>query len=137
MKKYFTVEEANEILPVVKRELEILQGIKRDFEKRYAEWQDLKRRPVQDEDRMFALESRLDFLQIEAGTHIQNIHASGVQLKDIEIGLLDFPAVIHGEEVLLCWKMGEEKISHYHGLHEGFRGRKPLEGNLPHQDRDV
>ncbi len=60
------------------------------------------------------------------GGYIDSIHRKGEELKDIDLGLVDFPAVINGEEVLLCWKRGEETITHYHGLHDGFAGRKPI-----------
>jgi hypothetical protein len=49
-----------------------------------------------------------------------------VQVKDLEKGLLDFPCEVEGEIVLLCWLWGEEKITHYHGLEDGFAGRKPV-----------
>jgi hypothetical protein len=50
----------------------------------------------------------------------------GVQVKDLDEGLLDFPAQRDGEDVLLCWKVGEPKVAFWHGLEEGFAGRKPL-----------
>jgi hypothetical protein len=51
---------------------------------------------------------------------------AGVQVKDLDEGLLDFPAQRDGEDVLLCWKVGEPKVAYWHGLEEGFAGRKPL-----------
>ncbi len=56
----------------------------------------------------------------------EEIHAAGVLIKDIEIGLIDFPALLGGREVLLCWKLGEPRIDHWHGVEEGFTGRKPI-----------
>lgn len=56
----------------------------------------------------------------------EEIHAEGVLIKDIEIGLVDFPALLDGREVLLCWKLGESRIEHWHGADEGFFGRKPI-----------
>lgn len=50
----------------------------------------------------------------------------GIQVKSIEPGLLDFPALLGNKEVLLCWKEGEEKITHYHDLSGGFAGRQPI-----------
>jgi hypothetical protein len=51
----------------------------------------------------------------------------GVQVKDLDRGLVDFPALrSNGEEVLLCWQVGEDEIGFWHGLEEGFSGRKPL-----------
>ena len=51
---------------------------------------------------------------------------AGVQVKDLDEGLLDFPAQKDGEDVLLCWKVGEPEVAYWHSLEEGFAGRKPL-----------
>ena len=56
----------------------------------------------------------------------QEIDAAGAQIKSLEDGLLDFPSRRQGEEVLLCWKLGEDEIRYWHGVDEGFAGRKPL-----------
>ena len=61
---------------------------------------------------------------------IAEIHATGVQVKDIDIGLLDFPCKVEGEIVLLCWKLGEKKITHWHSTEEGFAGRKPIDERI-------
>ena len=50
----------------------------------------------------------------------------GVQVKDPDEGLVDFPALRRGETVLLCWKLGEDEIRYWHGLEDGFAGRRPL-----------
>jgi hypothetical protein len=57
---------------------------------------------------------------------VRKINAAGAEVKDIETGLLDFPARRGDEVVLLCWKVGEPEIAHWHGVEEGFAGRKPL-----------
>jgi hypothetical protein len=54
------------------------------------------------------------------------IDSIGVQVKDLDIGLLDFPAVYEDQVILMCWKQGEKGISHWHDTQEGFAGRKPL-----------
>jgi hypothetical protein len=56
----------------------------------------------------------------------EEINAAGAQIKSLEEGLLDFPARRDGEDVLLCWKLGEDEIAYWHGVDEGFAGRKPL-----------
>ena len=58
---------------------------------------------------------------------IDRIHATGCLVKDLDIGLLDFPAIIDNEEVYLCWKLGEDRIRFYHRQDEGFKARKPLD----------
>jgi hypothetical protein len=57
---------------------------------------------------------------------IRRIHAAGAQVKDIDTGLIDFPAVRKGEVVLLCWQLGEDEIGYWHRVEDGFAGRRPL-----------
>jgi hypothetical protein len=54
------------------------------------------------------------------------IEQSGIVLRDIDRGLVDFPALIDGREVLLCWELGEEEVAYWHDLDTGFDGREPL-----------
>src|SRR5215471_9173203 len=61
---------------------------------------------------------------------VAEIDATGVQLKDLDIGLLDFPCRVDGEIILLCWKLGEKAITHWHGTEEGFAGRKPIDERI-------
>lgn len=61
---------------------------------------------------------------------LAEIDAIGVQVKDIDIGLLDFPCKVEGEIVLLCWKLGEAGITHWHSTSEGFAGRKPIDDRI-------
>lgn len=62
---------------------------------------------------------------------VAEIAAAGVQVKDLDIGLLDFPCDRDGEVVLLCWKLGEPSVAHWHSLEEGFAGRKPIDHLIP------
>ena len=57
---------------------------------------------------------------------IDSIQQLGAQVKDLDAGLIDFPALRRGEEVLLCWHLGEDEIGYWHGLEDGFAGRRPL-----------
>lgn len=61
---------------------------------------------------------------------IAEIDATGVQVKDLDIGLLDFPCQVEGEIILLCWKLGEPTITHWHNTTEGFAGRKPIDDRI-------
>ncbi len=61
---------------------------------------------------------------------LAEIDATGVQVKDLDIGLLDFPCLVEDRVILLCWKLGETKIAHWHGLEEGYRGRKPIDETI-------
>jgi len=61
---------------------------------------------------------------------LAEIDATGVQVKDLDIGLLDFPCKVEGEILLLCWKLGESTITHWHNTTEGFGGRKPIDPRI-------
>ena len=66
---------------------------------------------------------------------LAEIEAIGVQVKDLEKGLLDFPSVMDGKPVLLCWKLGEKTIGYWHSEEEGFAGRKPLDARFGKTER--
>ena len=64
----------------------------------------------------------------EAKDALVEIEEIGAQVKDLEQGLLDFPCVMDGRTVLLCWKLGEKEIGYWHSLEDGFTERRPLDG---------
>ena len=79
-------------------------------------------------------------LKIELVVHVERyqaawkeVEATGAVLKDPRIGLLDFYGEVDGKRVWLCWRYGEDAVTHYHGLHEGYSGRKPIEAKLRHR----
>ena len=74
-----------------------------------------------------AAQSELTGLADAAVACVERLEELGVQLKDLDLGLLDFPARRDGAEVLLCWHVGEDAVTAWHGLDEGFAGRKPID----------
>jgi hypothetical protein len=58
---------------------------------------------------------------------VNAIHELGAVVKDADTGLVDFPAVVEGAEAFLCWQLGEDEVEYWHGLDDGFAGRKPLD----------
>jgi hypothetical protein len=72
------------------------------------------------------LREKLERLSAELDATIAEITAQGVQVKDVERGLVDFPTVIEGRPALLCWHVGEERIGFWHSEDDGFAGRRPL-----------
>lgn len=60
-------------------------------------------------------------------SNLERILSTGCLIKDLDVGLLDFPSIINNEEVYLCWKLGEDRIRYYHRPEEGYGGRKPLD----------
>ncbi len=73
----------------------------------------------------------------EARDTLAEMDEIGVQVKDLEKGLLDFPSVMEGREILLCWKLGEKEIGFWHTPEDGFAGRKPLDvrSDKTHKER--
>ena len=57
---------------------------------------------------------------------IGEVQAMGVLVKDLDTGLVDFPATRDGEDILLCWQLGEDEVAYWHGLEDGYAGRQPL-----------
>lgn len=130
--KTFTLSGANALLPVLKEDLLKLQTLTSELKHHYTELQNKKAMykrsslGVQDGmDPFFEEEGRIEFMRMEVDLLIDNFSRKGVLLKMITPGLIDFPAVVDGQEVLICWKEGEERITHYHGWNDGFIGRKP------------
>ena len=120
------------MLPLIRVELIALQRIKKELDLNITRLQQLRAGDIpmdneDDPDPFFTLECRIEFAQLEAQAHMANISQSGAELKDIEIGLVDFPAWKDGIEVLLCWRMGEDQISYYHGRESGFMSRRPID----------
>jgi len=81
-------------------------------------------------ERLEELQDRLHDLADERAGFVEELSNLGVELKDPNIGLVDFPARLEGRVVYLCWRLGEETIDHWHELASGFSGREPVEGNF-------
>ena len=136
--RLFTLAEANALLPELKIQLSRLQALVRELEHRLEALHHKKKeyrkrirtegggRPEQGgEDPFFLDESRIEFLRMEAELIMGNFRRHGVLLKSVFPGLLDFPSIVDGKQVLICWKEGEERATCYHGWHDGYQGRRP------------
>jgi len=137
MDKTFTFDEANVLLPILESLLKRAMEAKSHIEAIDQEMQNLGHRIFLHGGVLVDVPAVVKRKQ-EREEHIQQIkdsvteiHATGVQVKDLDIGLLDFPCVVEGETVLLCWKLGERAITHYHSTDEGFAGRKPIDHLIP------
>lgn len=73
------------------------------------------------------LRSDLNGVTAKVKEALEQIHAKGCLVKDLDSGLVDFPSTIKNEEVYLCWRLGEDRIRFYHRQDEGFAGRKPID----------
>jgi hypothetical protein len=136
MSRYFTLMEADRMLPEVERLLRAAIAAKMELAESEGAIQKAVQRIVMlggstgNRDQIAAERSRRDSTAERLKAAIGQIEELGIQVKDLDIGLIDFPTLYHGNEVLLCWRLGEERISFWHGLEEGFRGRKPLDAEF-------
>lgn len=134
--KTFTLEQAHQLLPVLKSLIRRAMEAKKLLERIEKELQDLRHRILLSGGlwvnvaAMSRRHAERERITQEAKDALGEIHAIGVQVKDLDIGLLDFPCAVDEGIVLLCWKYGEEKIQYWHGLEEGFRGRKPIDERI-------
>jgi hypothetical protein len=132
----FTLEEAQSLLPVLESLLRTAMNAKNLIEKDDAEQQALHHRIFLNGGMFLDIvplaRRRAERAKAEqrAKDAVAEIDSIGVQVKDLDIGLLDFPCVVEGQIVLLCWKLGEKSITHWHGTQEGFAGRKPIDQRI-------
>jgi hypothetical protein len=132
----FTLEEAHTLLPILESLLkQAIQG-KKLIEEVDAELQETAHRVFLSGGTLLNVVhlARRKAEREKAIRRVKDalaeIDATGVQVKDLDIGLLDFPCKVEGEILLLCWKLGEPEITHWHGTHEGFAGRKPVDQRI-------
>jgi hypothetical protein len=134
--KTFTLEEAEMLLPTLRSLLQRCMKGKTLIEEVEKEFQDLHHRAFLHGGLSLDIQN-VARRRAEGDKALQNvkdtiaeIDAIGVQVKDLDMGLLDFPCLVDGAIVLLCWKLGEASIQFWHGVEEGFRGRKPIDERL-------
>ena len=131
--KTFTLDEAQSLLPLLESLLKRAAEGKRAAQAIESELAELGRRIyLTGGMRVNLAETGRKRTEMEA--HLQRVKESiaeidsiGVQVKDVDQGLLDFPCRVDDQVVLLCWRMGETTIEHWHTIEDGFRGRKPVD----------
>jgi hypothetical protein len=128
--KTFTVEEAEALIPKLEPIVSSIMEHKRSAFKLSEELSSLQKKAKSsggvEASALINKQTEIEFL-IEIITEgLTEIEKLGAHPKDLDIGLVDFPATIDGETVLLCWRYGEKSIDYYHGYDEGFAGRKSL-----------
>jgi hypothetical protein len=131
--KTFSLDEAQSLLPVLESLLKRALAGKQDAEKVENSLSEVSRRIYLsggmkvDVAAIVRQRAEMDAHLERVRETIAEIDAIGVQVKDLESGLLDFPFRLDDEIVLLCWRMGESSIDHWHTLESGFKGRKPVD----------
>jgi hypothetical protein len=127
----FTLEEANALLAEVRPLVERMVERKRAFDQAEAEREELLGQIAGNGGDLTPSDvaeaaTRVAEEAATLSTLVEQIQEHGVQVKDLDLGLVDFPAIRDGDVVLLCWRLGEEEIAFWHGTDEGYAGRKPL-----------
>jgi hypothetical protein len=137
----FTLDEALSLLPILESLLRSAIDAKKLMEEVEAEMQELGHRIFLnggthvDVVAVARRKAERGKAEQRAKDALAEIDSIGVQVKDINIGLLDFPCEVEGKTVLLCWKMGEKSITHWHGTDEGFAGRKLIDERITRAKR--
>lgn len=120
-RKYFELIEANSSLPYVSR-------IVADLMKSYQRVVEVRRRieNLHSDDNAEHLEAQYETAMETLGDLVDELHQVGVELKDFEKGLVDFPSIHEGREIYLCWQHGEPRIASWHEVDAGFTGRRDV-----------
>ena len=128
MFKVFTINQANEILPEVKKKFNEVLSYK---EKVLSIQKQIQQ--IQDSNNFFRdfLEKKQELNRLVSSLYkaIEELEGIGVMIKSVDEGLLDFPSIKSKKEIWLCWKFGEDEVRFWHGKDEGFTGRKPIPQN--------
>ncbi len=143
MPKRFTHAEAQSLIPQVGNLLSDAVAAKTEYQDAESVIQQFTERVMMmggitvDRDRAIDARSRRDSAAAALRAAIEQLQETGCVLKDLDIGLVDFPTLLRGVEVYLCWKLGEPAIEYWHGVEEGFGGRKAIDQDfLDHHTGD-
>ena len=137
----FTFDEAQSLLPVLESLLRVAMNAKKTIEEFEAELQALQHRIFLNGGTLVDVvpmaRRRAERGKAEQGAKdaLAEIDSIGVQVKDLDMGLLDFPCEVEGQVILLCWRLGEKSITHWHGTQEGFAARKPIDERISRAKR--
>jgi hypothetical protein len=121
--RHFTVAEAEALIPSLERLMGEIRALKKRIGTRVSNW---RRRQGGGPADQALVQGKVDFLVSQINGRLEELVQLGCHPKDLDQGLVDFPARLNGREVNLCWKYGEKTIAFWHGLEEGFSSRKPL-----------
>ena len=128
-KHYFTPQEASKLLPDIRLKVKELIDRKKVIGVLHAQLEKYDLLGFRTED-VAEKAAQLDALVDEMTKRISELEDLGVIVKDLDHGLVDFPADRYGEKVLLCWRYGEPEVSFWHMPNEGYSGRRPLKAQL-------
>ena len=124
MTHYFTLQQAQKILVEIRPLVDEIQAIRQEILSRKPEVWQVVERAAGNGGSQAASKLVREFESLDALVH--QVQDMGVLFKDINLGLLDFPALRNGHEVYLCWKYGEKDIEFWHEIETGYAGRRPI-----------
>jgi hypothetical protein len=133
MPRYFTLAEAQALIPAVEERLRRAVSLKASLAEAAGELQAESERirltggALVDRRKLLDAASRRDTAVAHLRETLASIQECGCTVKDLDMGLLDFPTLFRGEEACLCWRLGEPEIRFWHRTQEGYRGRKPID----------
>jgi hypothetical protein len=133
MPKRFSLVEAQSLIPEVDRLMREAVAAKTEYEEAERAIQAFTERVrmmggvTVDRDRAIEAKERRSSAATALRSAIEQVQEIGCVVKDLDTGLVDFPTLFRGVEVYLCWKLGEAAIEYWHGVDEGFRGRKIID----------
>jgi len=136
MARYFTLQQAERLLPEVERLLRDALFHKAEAQKAQQEFDDFTSRirmsggAMVDHSKLTGMKSRRNTSMTALKEALDKIDDLGAQVKDLDIGLIDFLSRYQQREVCLCWKLGESGIGFWHSVEDGFRGRKPIDSHF-------
>jgi hypothetical protein len=134
--RFFNLLEAESLLPEVERLLRNLIQSKLDLDTSNAELNEISQRiallggSIVARGQVLPIRARKDSAVRSLKSIVTRVQEIGCQLKDVESGLVDFPTLYRGEEVYLCWKLGEPSITSWHHVADGFAGRRPIDSEF-------
>jgi hypothetical protein len=128
IRKFYTVEEANRLLPELVAILQDMQAAKTQIIARRDELEQLEQLAAQNGHAKHAeqLTSELDELVRLLNDHLERLTSADIELRDLDDGLLDFPSLRGARMIWLCWKQGESDVAYWHELNNGFASRQRL-----------
>lgn len=126
---YFTPQEASKLLPDIKPKIKALIERKKVIASVHSELERLSLLGMRTPE-VTEKSTLLDTLVDQMTRKIAELEDLGVKVKDLDYGLVDFPADRYGDKVMLCWRFGESEVSYWHRLNEGFSNRKVLKAQL-------
>jgi len=126
MFSHYTLNQANELLPSIISKFNNAIKMKNDVVRIQSELETNPKFSINLKDYVLK-KQELNSTITNFYKSIEDLESTGVVIKSLDQGLLDFPSLMFNEEIWLCWKEGETKIKFWHGKDEGFTGRKPIE----------